>query len=1391
MKKKNRKQKFIVHATKLRMISFVLVLVILLGVVPPISLAAEEKVIATEQSLSQEETERTYTYTEITEMRDIFTKHFRRSDGKIVAIVYPEVMHAEKNGEMVDVDNRLSYSKSLGTYRTANDEFAVSFASAASADSTVGITFEGYTLSWRVDVVRNPLSVADQTMTTKQTALREVKQERASLASVATVESRAFENLDAKTTFVKEEITSSFASTSALHYKNAFTGEGSVDLRYTVSQNRVEEDIVINEKSDIRSYVMQITAPELTAVLCEDDSVSFFNDNGDSIFTIGAPWMYDAADEFSIDIEVSLVQDGDSVTVIYTPNAAWLNAKERVYPVVLDPSVKSRNYTSNYVDAYVYTGSTVDDHVLTLGYTKSGINSDGKEFETYTTFTSFPTLFDSMQIESATMTYYAAQNRTGQRMRILNKQTDSKTGAKMNWSTDIYNFSFTNRPLGVGTIYTPTVTQVTSGVYAYTYDFTLSIEEYENIYGSIGNFFPNYFNGFRVYGTSTTTPSINYYSSENTSASYRPVLEITYSYMPNYPIAEDGVYQIQNKNSGKRLMVSDTASSTNVFQFSTASSSLQAFRFVGADGIYTIHPYSRSSEALTWNYSGSSVQNATNVYLASATTAQADKQEFMIQLVSELDNGFCYYAILSRADTSMALTAYGTGTGSTTGTSTTSSGNVYMSKYTGANSQLWCLYSGGLPLMLGNNIREENGEMYEYDLGVSETWFQPYCYVTEYGDTVSFSSSDSTAIEVASNGKLTAKNAGYVNLRATVKNSAGTVKNTYSYTVTLKLENGVYYIKNEASGLYLDATGTSLAEGADVVQSSKIETGDARFGQLWRIHYLGDNLYSIRSMRKLDMGLKAVNGNVALYTIGATDTRTGISDTAEWNFKSSNSYGYRIQQSGSPGLTLEQSGDGFSVGTYDEHVREFWRFEKVNVTPGILLYNQPSYVKIGTTHTVIAAVAEETMLYQDVSWTSSNESVAKVSKGTITAVGAGEAQITVKSTTNSTWKKVFTIDVTYVNEGTYFLRNPQVSKVITATGSGLSAFDNGDNQEYVFEYYVDGYFRIKSVYSGLYLTVEGNSTAKDAAVIHSAWDAATGQLWKIFPTANGRYKLSTMAVEDANISNVLCATNNSTIKQDEWLNNNSYYDEWEIYENYISIVNYYDSSWNTMYNDYIDDAVSFAAQIYETMFGIKIKMDAEPAFYNNAIADECGRHINEPCGEECIADTEYRMHKNIHAISEQLYDSTRENNHVYVMWNDRPFGAYGQWVENNEFYEYQQVLALAVVIEKRPIIQIMTMEDGWDFIGATADGVMSLTQEDIIAFMSINLAHELAHCFGLSDVYGNTHDTVGTSCVMEYYDAMSAKAFVSNVRETGIGFCDSCCSKLSSLVVAKLIEGHS
>ena len=113
MKKKIRKHNFMVHTTKLRLIAFVLVWMLLLSVVPPISFAAEEKISVNDQEFSAEETEPIYTYTEITEMRDCFTKHFRRSDGKVVAIVYydksclPNLNVVSKTADLTSGENIL------------------------------------------------------------------------------------------------------------------------------------------------------------------------------------------------------------------------------------------------------------------------------------------------------------------------------------------------------------------------------------------------------------------------------------------------------------------------------------------------------------------------------------------------------------------------------------------------------------------------------------------------------------------------------------------------------------------------------------------------------------------------------------------------------------------------------------------------------------------------------------------------------------------------------------------------------------------------------------------------------------------------------------------------------------------------------------------------------------------------------------------------------------------------------------------------------------------------------------------------------------------------------------------------------------------------------------
>lgn len=74
---------------------------------------------------------------------------------------------------------------------------------------------------------------------------------------------------------------------------------------------------------------------------------------GDTAYTVGVPFMYDADYNVSYNVAVTVEQAGSVCRITYAPDREWLNAAERVYPVVLDPTVTSSEYYANIVDTYV------------------------------------------------------------------------------------------------------------------------------------------------------------------------------------------------------------------------------------------------------------------------------------------------------------------------------------------------------------------------------------------------------------------------------------------------------------------------------------------------------------------------------------------------------------------------------------------------------------------------------------------------------------------------------------------------------------------------------------------------------------------------------------------------------------------------------------------------------------------------------------------------------------------------------------------------------------------------------------------------------------------------------------------------------------------------------
>ncbi|MFF0363768.1 golvesin C-terminal-like domain-containing protein [Streptomyces fungicidicus] len=129
-------------------------------------------------------------------------------------------------------------------------------------------------------------------------------------------------------------------------YKGAV---GGADLSYEVGPGRVKEDITLAERpAGPVTYTFTLDTEGLTPKARKDGSIAFFGELPNTpVLVIPAPYMTDARKsasspygyEYSADVTQKLVRDGDGWKLTVTPDAKWLAAKDRQYPVVIDPTI--------------------------------------------------------------------------------------------------------------------------------------------------------------------------------------------------------------------------------------------------------------------------------------------------------------------------------------------------------------------------------------------------------------------------------------------------------------------------------------------------------------------------------------------------------------------------------------------------------------------------------------------------------------------------------------------------------------------------------------------------------------------------------------------------------------------------------------------------------------------------------------------------------------------------------------------------------------------------------------------------------------------------------------------------------------------------------------------
>ena len=143
---------------------------------------------------------------------------------------------------------------------------------------------------------------------------------------------------------------------------------------------------------------------------------------------------------------------------------------------------------------------------------------------------------------------------------------------------------------------------------------------------------------------------------------------------------------------------------------------------------------------------------------------------------------------------------------------------------------------------------------------------------------VTWTSSDTSIATVNSFGLLTGIQIG----EATITAYVGDLE-FKKFTVKVTIADGVYRIANTA-GLNL-ATYGGISDNTPVKMRSYSDSGFEELCQLWKIAYLGNGYYSIRSMHKLDMVLHAggtMGSSVDIVSIGTSDTLSNVASLGRW-----------------------------------------------------------------------------------------------------------------------------------------------------------------------------------------------------------------------------------------------------------------------------------------------------------------------------------------------------------------------------------------------------------------------------------------------------------------------------------------------------------------------------
>lgn len=332
-----------------KIFSMFLIIVLLFGILP---------VSALQGNVSDSTTSRIVK--EIVEMREESVKYFICEDGSYIAATYSSPVHYEESGKWEEIDNTLTLNTKSGeaVYSTKNG-FDVTIPQNLTSGRSITATNKGYTVSFKIKGDTNGLnmrttasvvdtdklpSVVKMNDTVKITG--EVSTSADISSSGTLTEGQKIEKFNAEKMAVENQ-------TSAVVYKNFLNRS---DLEYVVTSNSLKENIVVYAPQSEYIYRFDLDSDGLVPAEQADGSIKWVDpkNSDETVFLLDAPYMYDANDNESFDVSMSVEADGDGYVLTVRADSDWIGESGRAFPVVIDPSWSIPK--SNFKDVYVING---------------------------------------------------------------------------------------------------------------------------------------------------------------------------------------------------------------------------------------------------------------------------------------------------------------------------------------------------------------------------------------------------------------------------------------------------------------------------------------------------------------------------------------------------------------------------------------------------------------------------------------------------------------------------------------------------------------------------------------------------------------------------------------------------------------------------------------------------------------------------------------------------------------------------------------------------------------------------------------------------------------------------------------------------------------------------